>query len=164
LNPKSKILSWEEALSTRNRLKEEKKLVVFTNGCFDILHAGHASYLLEARKMGDFLFVGLNSDSSVKKIKGEKRPVIPQNERAFLLASLSFVDAVIIFDDDTPLELIRLLLPDILVKGADWSPENIVGRDVVEANGGCVKTVPLVEGLSTSNIIEKILKLHDESK
>jgi len=127
--------------------------IVFTNGCFDILHRGHIEYLSQARDKGTVLVIGLNSDASVKRIKGEGRPVQDEMSRALLLASLRFVDAVVLFDEDTPLELIRLIQPDVLVKGGDYTEETIVGADVVKASGGEVVTIPLVEGYSTSSIL-----------
>ncbi len=130
--------------------------MVFSNGCFDILHLGHIDYLEKARELGDKLIIGLNNDSSVKDLKGEDRPINDETSRARMLAALSFVDAVVLFAEDTPYELIKKLLPDILVKGNDYLAENIVGADIVVANGGEVKTVALVPGYSTSSIIEKI--------
>jgi len=156
------ILGKEELLVIRKKLKEENKKVVFTNGCFDILHAGHVDYLIKAKNLGDILIVGINSDSSVKLIKGEKRPIIPQQERAALIASLKPVDYVTFFDEPTPKELITYLIPDFLVKGADWSIDNVVGRDVVEANGGEVKTIRFVNDQSTSKIIKLILERFKE--
>jgi rfaE bifunctional protein nucleotidyltransferase chain/domain len=148
-----------EALAKwRTSIEESNWELVFTNGVFDILHAGHAGYLLEARNHGDALIIGLNSDSSVRSIKGPNRPIQTELDRAQLLASLRSTDAVAIFDEDTPLELIRFLLPDTLVKGADYSPETIVGADVVEEHGGRVLTIPLAEGRSTSGIVERILE------
>jgi len=132
------------------------KKVVFTNGVFDLLHIGHITYMAKAAELGDKLIIGLNSDSSVKRIKGENRPVNDQSNRAALLAALFFVDAVVVFDEDTPLNLITALMPDILVKGADYSIENIVGAKEVIANGGEVKTIDFVEGYSSTSIIEKI--------
>ena len=136
------------------------KKVVFTNGVFDLLHIGHITYMAKAAELGDKLIIGLNSDSSVKRIKGENRPVNDQNNRAALLAALFFVDAVVVFDEDTPLNLITALMPDILVKGADYSIENIVGAKEVIANGGEVKTIDFVEGYSSTSIIEKIRNQH----
>ena len=136
--------------------QKEGKNVVFTNGVFDLLHIGHIIYLAKASEMSDKLIIGLNSDSSVKRIKGENRPVNDQNNRAALLAALFFVDAVVVFEDDTPLKLITALMPDILVKGADYLVENIVGAKEVIANGGEVKTINFVEGYSSTSIIEKI--------
>ena len=132
------------------------KKVVFTNGCFDILHLGHIQYLLQARELGDCLVVGLNTDLSVKKLKGENRPVNDEFARAMLLAALQFVDYVILFDEDTPLQLITSIVPDILVKGSDYAVENIVGADIVIAHGGEVRTINFVEGYSTSNIINQL--------
>jgi rfaE bifunctional protein nucleotidyltransferase chain/domain len=132
------------------------KKVVFTNGVFDLLHIGHITYMAKASELGDKLIIGLNADSSVKRIKGESRPVNDQNNRAALLAALFFVDAVVVFEDDTPLNLISTLMPDILVKGADYSVENIVGAKEVIANGGEVKTINFVEGYSSTSIIERI--------
>lgn len=128
--------------------------VVFTNGCFDILHRGHVEYLSKAADMGDVLVVGLNTDASVKRLKGEGRPVNNEEARALVLASLGFVDAVVLFDEDTPYELIKAVHPDVLVKGADYKVEEIVGYDIVTSYGGQVTTVPLVSGYSTSKLIE----------
>jgi len=150
-------LSREELVAIRKELKAIGRKVVFTNGCFDIIHSGHVDYLTKAKMMGDVLFVGINSDSSIKRIKGDKRPILDENERAFIVASLKAVDYVSLFDEDTPKELIEAIVPDVLVKGADWTIENIVGRDVVEANGGKVETIKFVNNQSTSNIIKKIL-------
>jgi rfaE bifunctional protein nucleotidyltransferase chain/domain len=140
-------------------INNKGKRIVFTNGCFDILHAGHVSYLNEARSLGDLLVVGLNSDSSVKELKGESRPINPQSDRKFVLENLKSVDLVEIFDDQTPLELIKALNPSLLVKGGDWSVDQIVGSDFVIAQGGSVKSLKFVEGLSTTKVIEKILSL-----
>jgi rfaE bifunctional protein nucleotidyltransferase chain/domain len=130
--------------------------VVFTNGVFDLLHAGHVRYLQQARALGDALIVGLNSDRSVRAVKGPGRPTVPEAERAELLLALGCVDAVVVFDDETPLELIRRLQPDVLVKGADWALEAIVGRDVVEARGGQVVRIPLLGGHSTSALLRRV--------
>ncbi|HEY9194812.1 MAG TPA: D-glycero-beta-D-manno-heptose 1-phosphate adenylyltransferase [Mucilaginibacter sp.] len=132
------------------------KKVVFTNGVFDLLHIGHITYLAKAAELGDKLIIGLNADSSVKRIKGESRPVNDQSSRAAILAALFFVDAIVVFEEDTPLNLISTLLPDYLVKGADYSVENIVGAKEVIANGGEVKTINFVEGYSSTSIINKI--------
>ncbi len=133
------------------------KRIVFTNGCFDILHKGHVDYLTKARDLGDVLMVGLNSDASVKRLgKSPERPINNQDARGFLLAGLSAVDAVCVFDEDTPLELIKLIKPHVLVKGGDYKPENIVGYDVVKANGGEVLTIDLVTGFSTTNIVNQL--------
>jgi rfaE bifunctional protein nucleotidyltransferase chain/domain len=136
--------------------KNERKKVVFTNGVFDLLHIGHITYMAKAAELGDKLVIGLNSDSSVKRIKGEDRPVNDQNSRAALLAALFFVDAIVVFEEDTPINVITTLMPDILVKGADYSIENIVGAKEVIANGGEVKTINFVEGYSSTSIIQKI--------
>ena len=131
--------------------------IVFTNGCFDIIHKGHADYLSKARSLGDFLVVGLNTDASVKRQnKSPERPVNDEQSRAFVLASMHVVDAVILFDEDTPYELIKAIQPDVLVKGADYKPDEIVGADIVRARGGEVVTIELTEGFSTSRLIEKI--------
>jgi len=136
--------------------KSEAKKVVFTNGVFDLLHIGHITYLSKAAELGDKLIIGLNSDSSVRRIKGENRPVNPEDSRAALLASFFYVDAVVLFEEDTPLNLITTLMPDVLIKGSDYSIENIVGAKEVMANGGEVKTITFVEGYSSTKIIEKI--------
>ncbi|MBN2275630.1 MAG: D-glycero-beta-D-manno-heptose 1-phosphate adenylyltransferase [Bacteroidales bacterium] len=134
----------------------KKQKIVFTNGCFDILHQGHVTYLSKAADAGDVLIIGLNSDSSVRKLKGSGRPVIGQESRAFLLAALPFVSAVILFDEETPYRLIEKVQPDILVKGSDYKPEEIVGYDIVKARGGKVLTIDFLEGYSSSSIINKI--------
>ena len=136
--------------------QKEGKKVVFTNGVFDLLHIGHVTYLAKAADLGDKLVIGLNADSLVKRIKGESRPINDQNNRAALLASLFFVDGVVLFEEDTPLNLISTLLPDVLVKGADYTIDNIVGAKEVIANGGEVKTITFVEGYSSTSIINKI--------
>ena len=136
--------------------KKEGNKIVFTNGVFDLLHIGHITYMAKAAELGDKLVIGLNSDSSVKRIKGEDRPVNDQNSRAALLAALFFVDAIVVFEEDTPINVITTLMPDILVKGADYSVENIVGAKEVTANGGEVKTINFVEGYSSTSIIQKI--------
>jgi D-beta-D-heptose 7-phosphate kinase/D-beta-D-heptose 1-phosphate adenosyltransferase len=140
--------------------KNSGKRIVFTNGCFDLLHAGHVKYLQKARSLGDLLILGLNSDASVRRLKGAKRPLIDQDERAHLLAALDCIDFVTVFDGDTPLELITAIKPHILVKGGDYSLDGVVGRDVVESYGGRVELVTFVDGKSTSNIIERILELY----
>ncbi len=148
-----------EALSVWCRqLQHNHKQLVFTNGVFDLLHRGHVHYLFEARNLGDALIIGINADASVKRLKGESRPLQTEEDRAYIASCLRSCDAVAIFDEDTPLELIKVVLPDVLVKGGDYEIENIVGKDVVEANGGVVKTIPMVEGRSTTNIIEKSKK------
>jgi D-beta-D-heptose 7-phosphate kinase/D-beta-D-heptose 1-phosphate adenosyltransferase len=156
----SKITPRNELKATVDRLKREGKKVVFTNGCFDILHAGHTRYLREARKMGDALILALNSDSSVRSIKGPMRPIVPEAERAEVVASLDSVDYVTIFDELTPLELIEFLRPDVIVKGGDWSEKDIVGAETVRKWGGRVAIMPQIEGASTTNIIDKVLQIH----
>ncbi|HEY4744385.1 MAG TPA: bifunctional D-glycero-beta-D-manno-heptose-7-phosphate kinase/D-glycero-beta-D-manno-heptose 1-phosphate adenylyltransferase HldE [Desulfuromonadaceae bacterium] len=138
--------------------KNRGKRIVFTNGCFDLLHAGHVKYLQKARGLGDLLVLGLNSDASVRRLKGEKRPLIGEDERAHILAALDCIDYVVLFDEDTPLALITQLKPDILVKGGDYTPEGVVGKEVVEAYGGRVELVAFVDGKSTTNIIERVLE------
>jgi len=147
--------SKEELLRLVNIYKFQNKKIVFSNGCFDIIHRGHIEYLAKAASFGDVMIIGLNTDSSVSRLKGENRPVQDEKARALVIASLSFVDNIILFDEDTPFELINYLKPDILVKGSDYSVETIVGADIVLENGGKVETIDLVEGYSTSNIIEK---------
>jgi D-beta-D-heptose 7-phosphate kinase/D-beta-D-heptose 1-phosphate adenosyltransferase len=137
-------------------LKAQAKRIVFTNGCFDLLHPGHMRYLYAARQLGDYLVVAVNTDRSVKIIKGAGRPVQSQDERAELLAALSFVDAVVLFDEDNPLNLIQHLVPDVLVKGGDWTEDKIIGADVVRKAGGVVKSLSFVTGYSTSGLIKKI--------
>jgi D-beta-D-heptose 7-phosphate kinase/D-beta-D-heptose 1-phosphate adenosyltransferase len=154
----SSSISLAELKSIRSKLKSEGKKVVFTNGVFDLIHAGHVDYLSKARKLGDVLIVGLNSDQSVRRIKGEKRPILKQEERAFILSSLRPVDYVVFFEDDTPAQLISEIIPDILVKGADWAVEKIVGREVVESNGGKVMNIEFINDQSTSKIIDLIVK------
>jgi D-beta-D-heptose 7-phosphate kinase/D-beta-D-heptose 1-phosphate adenosyltransferase len=139
-------------------IKKQNKKIVFSNGCFDIIHRGHVEYLAKASNFGDILIIGLNSDNSVRKLKGENRPVQDQNTRALILSAFSFIDFVIIFDQETPYELIKLIKPDFLVKGADYKPEEIVGYDILQNYGGQVKTIELVKGHSTTNIIGKFLK------
>jgi rfaE bifunctional protein nucleotidyltransferase chain/domain len=153
------IISRDEIGKVCQKLREEGKKIVFTNGCFDIIHIGHIKYLTEAKKLGNVLVVGLNSDDSVKRLKGEGRPVTPQSERAEILDSLKPVDYVVIFEEDTPLELIRIVKPDFLVKGGDYKPENIVGADFVTQNGGKVVVLPYVFGKSTTKLIERLKKL-----
>lgn len=152
------LKSIDELLVIRNELKKENKKVVFTNGCFDILHAGHVDYLTKAKSFGDVLIVALNSDSSVTRIKGDKRPIVPLNERAFIISNLKAVDFVTSFEEDTPYETIKKLIPDILVKGADWKIDDIVGKDIVESAGGKVETIEFVNFQSTTNIIKTILE------
>lgn len=158
METKNKILSLDQATHQVSAWKDAGLEVVFTNGCFDILHLGHIDYLEHARKLGDKLVVGLNADGSVTRLKGAGRPINPEYARARILAALSFVDLVVLFSEDTPLELISTLLPDILVKGKDYEISNIVGADVVMEHGGKVLTIDLVDGYSTTNIVQKIKK------
>ncbi len=148
----------EEVLEIIEPLRDSK-VIVFTNGCFDILHAGHVSYLEEAKSLGDILIVGLNSDDSVRRIKGDKRPIIPQEERAYILSRLKPVDYVVIFEEDTPENLIKKIKPHILVKGGDWTPDKIVGKEFVESYGGKVVTIPFSFNTSTTAIIERIREM-----
>jgi D-beta-D-heptose 7-phosphate kinase/D-beta-D-heptose 1-phosphate adenosyltransferase len=154
LNPA--ILTLEQAILRFGHEKRNGRRVVFTNGCFDLLHPGHIRSLEHARELGDVLIVGLNSDASVRRLKGEGRPAIPERERAEILAALETVDAVVIFDEPTPHEVIARLLPDVLVKGGDWPGDQIVGREEVEAAGGRVVSVPVVPGYSTTELLRKI--------
>ena len=140
------------------KFKKEGRKIVFTNGCFDILHYGHAKYLQDAKNQGDILVVAVNSDSSIRKIKGMGRPIVDEGNRLKLLSSLECVDYLVLFKERTPLEVIKKLRPDILIKGADWNKSKIVGSDFVESYGGKVLTVKLVKGLSTTNLIKKIVK------
>jgi len=153
-----KIVAFSKVKALASRLRAKGKRVVFTNGCFDILHAGHVKYLKKAKALGDVLILGLNSDSSVRKIKGPCRPVVPEGDRAVVISSLGFVDHVTIFADTTPLKLIKAVKPDVLVKGADWKVGKIVGADFVRSYGGKVVTIPLVKGRSTSGLIRAISK------
>ncbi|MBL8171777.1 MAG: D-glycero-beta-D-manno-heptose 1-phosphate adenylyltransferase, partial [Acidobacteria bacterium] len=150
------ILSLAELQSEREILRQQGRRVVFTNGCFDLLHPGHVRYLQQARALGDALIVALNSDRSVRELKGENRPILRQDERAEVMAALACVDYVTIFDEPTPRTVIAALLPDVLVKGGDWGVEAIVGREEVEAAGGQVLSLPFVDGCSTSDVIQRI--------
>ena len=152
------ILTTDRLVRIRRRLARQGRKVVFTNGTFDILHRGHVEYLARARSLGDVLIVGLNTDASIRRIKGSGRPINPNRDRAAVLAGLASVDYVCFFGEDTPLRLIRRLLPDVLVKGADWKHNAIVGRDVVEDRGGKVMTVRLTPGRSTTGIIGRIVR------
>jgi len=154
--------SLSEFRNIRAKFKADGKKVVFTNGVFDLIHSGHVDYLVKAKKLGDILIVGLNSDESVKRIKEEKRPILKQEERAFVLTYLKPVDYVILFDEDTPEKLISEIIPDVLVKGADWSVEKIVGKDIVEQNGGKVMNIEFVNDQSTSKIIDLIVKRYSK--
>ncbi len=163
MNPKlqqvsNKIQDWSTACQTVNNWKQSGDQVVFTNGCFDLLHYGHIYYLAQAANLGNRLIVGLNGDASIQRLKGAHRPIKEQLSREHVLASLEFIDLVVVFDQDTPLELISLLIPHILVKGGDWQPKDIVGSAVVLAHGGVVKNLTFVEGYSTTNLEQKILK------
>ena len=152
----SRLLSRDAAAALVASLRADSKRIVFTNGVFDLLHPGHVRYLRAARELGDVLIVGLNGDASVRKNKGPARPITPEQERAEVLAALTFVDAVVIFDEDTPADIIRVIQPDLLVKGADWPADQIVGRDTVEARGGRVVLVPVETGYSTTGILERV--------
>lgn len=156
---RDKIKTLEELAREIARLKAQGKKIVFTNGCFDILHPGHTRYLWQAGQLGDFLVVAVNSDRSVRGIKGPERPVVPQEARTEVLAALTVVDAVVVFDEETPLRVIESLLPHVLVKGGDWPEDRIVGADAVRRAGGEVHSVPLVEGHSTTSILDKIRRL-----
>ena len=160
----NKIKTLEAAGDTCNHIKKLGKRVVFTNGCFDILHPGHARYLSAAKELGDFLVVAVNSDHSVRIIKGPKRPILKEEARAELVAALECVDLVLIFNEDNPLRVLRALLPDILVKGGDWAEDEIIGSDVVKKAGGQVKRIPFVTGFSTTDIIKKIVDLYTSKK
>jgi len=155
-----KIYPRNELKAEIDRLKREGKRVIFTNGCFDILHAGHTRYLREAKKLGDVLVLALNSDSSVRSIKGPMRPIVPEAERAEVVAALDSVDYVTVFDELTPLELIEFLRPDVIVKGGDWAEKDIVGAEAVRKWGGRVAIMPEIEGASTTNIIDKVLQAY----
>jgi D-beta-D-heptose 7-phosphate kinase/D-beta-D-heptose 1-phosphate adenosyltransferase len=152
-----RVVTRAELIDIRRLLKVQQKKVVFTNGCFDILHLGHVDYLQKAKAMGDILMVGVNSDDSVKRIKSDKRPVVPEGDRAQVLAALASVDYVALFDEDTPFELLGALLPDVLVKGSDWAVNDVVGKDLVEKAGGSVKTIEFLPNRSTSQIIKAIV-------
>ena len=154
----NKVLTLEKLVNGLGKARKIGKKIVFTNGCFDILHVGHVRYLAAAGREGDLLVVGLNSDASVRIIKGDKRPLVPQDQRAEVLASLICVDYVVVFDAPDPATLIETIVPDVLVKGADWAEENIVGGDFVKSKGGKVVRVSLVPAASTSGIIAKIVE------
>ena len=147
-----KILPWEKLKARLESLKKAGKRIVFTNGCFDIIHVGHVSYLEKAKELGDVLVVGLNSDASVASLKGPSRPIVPEQERAYVVSALESIDYVTIFEEDTPQKLIEYLKPHILVKGGDWSPDELAGRDVVEK----VIIIPMIEGASTTDTISRI--------
>ena len=153
----NKIIASNDLIRVLEKNRPSGKRIVFTNGCFDILHIGHVRYLEAARSEGEILVVGLNTDSSVRAIKGEKRPVISQEQRAEVLSSVCFVDYIVLFDEPDPLKLIQMIRPNVLVKGADWKETDIVGAEFVRANGGKVIRVPVVPGISTTRIIERII-------
>ena len=153
-----KVLPLEDLLERVRDLRQRRQKIVFTNGCFDILHPGHVSYLQKARELGDILIVGINSDRSVKQLKGEFRPILTQEERCNLLSGLESVNFITIFNENTPRQLIRTILPDVLVKGGDWGIAEIVGREEVETMGGKVVSLPYEAGHSSSDIIERILQ------
>ena len=159
---KQKIKTRKELLRIIKDLKAKGKRIVFTNGCFDLLHIGHVRYLEKARALGDVLVVGVNSDSSVRKLKGPKRPILPEEERVGILSGLGCVDYITVFREIDPLKLITSLRPDVLVKGGDWTKEQTVGKEVVERSGGEVFIIPFVEGASTSNLIETILGRYEK--
>lgn len=162
-NLSDKFKSLDDFVLLRKELALMKKRLVFTNGCFDILHIGHVRYLNQARSLGDALVVAVNSDRSVREIKGPSRPVLPEFERVEVLAALECVDHLFLFDDPTPLKVIETVLPDVLVKGSDWERAGIVGRDVVEGSGGSVVTIPVVDGASTTEIIQRIIDRYGPS-
>ena len=157
---RSKIYSWDAIQRACAVWKFKGKKIVFTNGCFDLMHLGHIEYLTAAADLGDVLLIGVNTDDSVKRIKGNHRPITDEHSRSMVLASFHFVNGVVLFDEETPLDLIKMIQPDILVKGSDYHVKDIVGSDFVTANGGQVVTIPLTEGYSTSKIEERIARLH----
>jgi rfaE bifunctional protein nucleotidyltransferase chain/domain len=159
IHPQHKIIyDWKKAISRIDEWKQQGFEIVFTNGCFDLIHLGHVDYLFQAAQLGDKLVIGLNSDSSVTRLKGNSRPINDEAGRALILAAFSFVDAVIIFEENTPRQLIEILRPDILVKGADYQNKEIVGGEFVESIGGKVVLIPYIKGYSTTKIIHKIKK------
>jgi len=159
---KEKIKNQKNLTKIIEGLKNEGRRIVFTNGCFDLLHVGHVRYLEGAKALGDILIIGINSDASVRGLKGPLRPILPVEERAEILSGLGCVDYVTVFDEPTPLKLVTLLQPHVLVKGGDWTREEVVGKDVVEGSGGKVVIIPFVSGSSTTTIIEAILKRHEK--
>lgn len=159
---KEKIKGRKDLQRIIEDLKKNGKRIVFTNGCFDLLHVGHIRYLEKGKSFGDVLVVGVNSDQSVRILKGPKRPILPEGERAEILSGLGCVDYITLFDEPTPLELISSLQPHILVKGGDWTKETTVGKEIVERSGGEVVIIPFIEGSSTSNLIETILKRYEK--
>ncbi len=157
-----KVRSLKRLLQEIGPLRRSGKRIVFTNGCFDILHAGHVRYLTKAKSLGDVLVVGLNSDDSVRAIKGNTRPIVPEKERAEVLGGLEAVDYIVIFREPTPVRLIHAIKPDVLVKGADWDEDRIVGADIVKRSGGRVARIRLLKGRSTTSIIERILEIYGD--
>ena len=153
-----KILTWPALRRRLAAWRRRRARVVFTNGCFDLIHPGHVRYLRTARRLGDVLVVGVNSDASVRRLKGPSRPIVPEDARCEVLAALEMVDAVVLFDQDTPYELIRVVQPDVLVKGGDWRPDHIVGADIVRARGGRVRSLRFAPGYSTSALVDRIRK------
>jgi D-beta-D-heptose 7-phosphate kinase/D-beta-D-heptose 1-phosphate adenosyltransferase len=151
-----KYKSWQQIVDLVAELRSDGKTVVFTNGCFDIIHAGHIEYLQQAKSLGDILIIGLNSDDSVRRLKGPARPINKAEDRITVLSALEMVDFVVVFEQDTPLTLISLIIPDFLVKGGDWKTDKIVGSELVLASGGVVKSLPFKKGYSTSEILEKL--------
>ena len=151
------VVTLADLVQIRKKLKRAEKKVVFTNGCFDIVHRGHVEYLTKAKALGDVLFVGMNTDASARRLKGPTRPIVCQDDRALVLAAFRVVDYVCLFDEDTPHELIKAIVPDVLVKGSDWTIDSIVGKDIVEAAGGTVQTIDFVPNRSTTDIIKKIV-------
>jgi D-beta-D-heptose 7-phosphate kinase / D-beta-D-heptose 1-phosphate adenosyltransferase len=159
---KEKIKAHEELTDIVEELKKKGKRVVFTNGCFDLLHAGHVRYLEQARSLGDALIVAVNSDTSVRALKGPRRPILPIDERTEILSGLGCIDYITVFDDPTPLALISLLRPDVLVKGGDWKVDQIVGKEILESTDGQVAVLPFLEGCSTTRIIETVLERYEK--
>jgi len=153
----NKLLAWTDISETVKGLKAAGTRIVFTNGCFDIIHPGHIKLLQQARSLGDCLILGLNSDDSIKHIKDPRRPILQQQERVAVLSAISCIDFIVLFDEPTPQNLIEAIIPDVLVKGGDWAPDKIVGAQVVQANGGRVEIVDLEDGLSTTNLIQRIV-------
>lgn len=158
------VVTLSELKILRDEFRKRNLKLVFTNGVFDILHRGHVEYLNKAKNLGDILVIGVNSDESVRKIKGNKRPIVNQEDRTFLLSNIKCVDYVCVFDEETPLNLIKEIVPDILVKGSDWNKEDIVGKDIVEKNGGVVATIEYIPQRSTSNIIDVIIDRYCKNK
>ena len=156
--PARKVLARRSLLHRLATLRRQRKRIVFTNGCFDLIHPGHVRYLRAARRLGEVLVVGLNSDASVRRLKGPARPLVPQHDRCEVVAALEMVDYVTLFDEDTPYELIKQVQPDVLVKGGDWKPDDIVGADIVRARGGVVRSLRFAPGYSTTRLVEGIVK------